>query len=377
MNFLGISFMMSFIFLATMLMLVVWIWALVDCLKSKKETTDKLVWVIVIIFLNVIGALLYFFLNEKIKMSGKNKKRLERSKTDRVFAGVCGGIAKYLDIDPTIIRLIWVVFTVFSVGTGLLLYLIGIIIIPDEKNSLSKTKEKIKTELNHKNQDEKKSGSNVLVIAIISVLIVLVILILSATAILLFGINQYKSDGVSVSKQIVSEKVERAFPEVIAYNYVNENENFKNYLSSNLKCNYVKQVNCDGSGDFHSIGIDGDRCFDVQCKFDSKLPDTKGFIVYLSVENDEVKDIIFEKIGETKEIKTYEDCVNAGYEVLYPDILGGPMQCAIGDSYVNITSSQESMCVDMCGDGSCQEIVCTGQGCPCAETRVTCPEDCY
>ena len=35
-----------------------------------------------------------------------------------------------------------------------------------------------------------------------------------------------------------------------------------------------------------------------------------------------------------------------------------------------------SICVDRCGDGECQEIVCMGTGCPCAETAESCPSDC-
>lgn len=38
--------------------------------------------------------------------------------------------------------------------------------------------------------------------------------------------------------------------------------------------------------------------------------------------------------------------------------------------------ADESICEDMCGDGTCQEIVCMGSGCPCAETAQNCPEDC-
>lgn len=40
------------------------------------------------------------------------------------------------------------------------------------------------------------------------------------------------------------------------------------------------------------------------------------------------------------------------------------------------TDLQRSVCVDNCGDGVCQEMVCQGTGCPCAESRVNCPEDC-
>ena len=42
------------------------------------------------------------------------KKRLYKSSTDKKVCGVCGGIANYFDVDPTVIRLIWVIFTPVS-----------------------------------------------------------------------------------------------------------------------------------------------------------------------------------------------------------------------------------------------------------------------
>ena len=59
-------------------------------------------------------------------------KELMRSRTNRMVAGVCGGIGEYLEIDPNVIRLVWVVVTVFSVGVGLLAYLLAWFIIPEE-----------------------------------------------------------------------------------------------------------------------------------------------------------------------------------------------------------------------------------------------------
>jgi len=60
------------------------------------------------------------------------KKRLYRSKKDRIIGGVCGGIADYLDADPTIVRLIIAIGTLLSVGLGILIYLIAWIIIPEK-----------------------------------------------------------------------------------------------------------------------------------------------------------------------------------------------------------------------------------------------------
>ena len=59
------------------------------------------------------------------------KKELRRDPNNKIIAGVCSGIAKYLDIDPVIIRLIWAA-AVFLLGTGFLFYIIFWIIIPVE-----------------------------------------------------------------------------------------------------------------------------------------------------------------------------------------------------------------------------------------------------
>ncbi len=59
-------------------------------------------------------------------------KRLFRSKKDRMLGGVCAGLGEHLDVDPTVIRLIWAVVTVLSMGTGLIVYLLAWIIIPEE-----------------------------------------------------------------------------------------------------------------------------------------------------------------------------------------------------------------------------------------------------
>lgn len=56
-------------------------------------------------------------------------KRLYRSGENKMLAGICGGIAEYLNVDPTIIRLLWILFC-FAGGAGLLFYLIAWIIIP-------------------------------------------------------------------------------------------------------------------------------------------------------------------------------------------------------------------------------------------------------
>ena len=69
---------------------------------------------------------------KKKEKNSKTKKRLYKSDKEKILGGVCGGIAEYLDTDPTIVRLLWVVFTLFY-GIGLILYLVLWIIMPLKK----------------------------------------------------------------------------------------------------------------------------------------------------------------------------------------------------------------------------------------------------
>jgi phage shock protein C len=57
------------------------------------------------------------------------EKKLYRSSTNKMICGVCGGIAEYINLDPTIVRLLWVVFSLAG-GFGILLYIIAAIIMP-------------------------------------------------------------------------------------------------------------------------------------------------------------------------------------------------------------------------------------------------------
>lgn len=62
-------------------------------------------------------------------MDMQNKK-LTKSRNDRKLCGVCGGLAEYLNLDSTIVRLIWVLL-VLAAGTGVLAYLIAALIMPE------------------------------------------------------------------------------------------------------------------------------------------------------------------------------------------------------------------------------------------------------
>ncbi len=62
--------------------------------------------------------------------------RLYRSRGDRMLLGVAGGLARYLNVDPSIVRLVWVLL-VFAGGAGILLYIVAAIVIPEESSGLA------------------------------------------------------------------------------------------------------------------------------------------------------------------------------------------------------------------------------------------------
>jgi len=56
-------------------------------------------------------------------------KRLYRSRKDRMICGVCGGLGEYLGVDPTLVRLLWIIFAL-AYGAGILAYILACIVIP-------------------------------------------------------------------------------------------------------------------------------------------------------------------------------------------------------------------------------------------------------
>ena len=58
-------------------------------------------------------------------------KRLERSKSNRILGGVCAGVANYLNMDPTLVRVLTVVISLFT-GVPVILYIIALFVVPEE-----------------------------------------------------------------------------------------------------------------------------------------------------------------------------------------------------------------------------------------------------
>ena len=62
-------------------------------------------------------------------------KRLYKSSTDKKIDGVCAGIAEYFEMDPTVIRLLWLLATAF-VGSGVFAYIIAMVVLPTKPDDL-------------------------------------------------------------------------------------------------------------------------------------------------------------------------------------------------------------------------------------------------
>ena len=61
-------------------------------------------------------------------------KRLYKVEQGKMIFGVCGGIAEYFNVDPSLVRIGWVVLSLITAGTGLLAYIIAAIILPTKSS---------------------------------------------------------------------------------------------------------------------------------------------------------------------------------------------------------------------------------------------------
>ncbi len=72
----------------------------------------------------------------------EKNKQLYRSKKNRIFAGICGGIGEYLAVDPVVVRVVWLLVVIFTgFMPGLLAYILAIYIIPEEVTAYTVTEE--------------------------------------------------------------------------------------------------------------------------------------------------------------------------------------------------------------------------------------------
>ncbi len=110
-------------------------------------TLISIVFIIIGIFL-IINQVMNPKVNDRPEFEAENiptkeipmkRKILHKSRKDKKISGVCAGIAEYLEIDVTIIRLIFVLITLSSFGLGIFLYIILAIVMPQEKDNLQRS----------------------------------------------------------------------------------------------------------------------------------------------------------------------------------------------------------------------------------------------
>ncbi len=61
----------------------------------------------------------------------KMNRKLTKSASNRMVCGVCAGVGEYFQVDPTVIRLLWAILTFCGVGSGILVYIIAAVIMPE------------------------------------------------------------------------------------------------------------------------------------------------------------------------------------------------------------------------------------------------------
>jgi len=88
------------------------------------------------------------------------QKRLYRSRDDRLISGVCGGLAKYFDVDPVIVRVIMILL-IFAGGAGILAYIILTIVVPMEGSQASQPKDVIKENVEEMKQTATQLGEEI------------------------------------------------------------------------------------------------------------------------------------------------------------------------------------------------------------------------
>ena len=88
------------------------------------------------------------------------EKRLYRSRSDRMIWGVCGGLAQYFDIDPTIVRIVFVLLA-FANGLGILAYIILAIVVPLEGSKAGAPKETIRKNVEEIKKTASELGSEI------------------------------------------------------------------------------------------------------------------------------------------------------------------------------------------------------------------------
>ena len=306
------------------MVLGVWIWALIDCLSSKLRSKEKILWLIIILFFNLLGAILFLLLGRNYQddiddaksldtyKTKTNKSQLRRELTrdlaNRMIEGVCSGIAKYFDFDVTLVRLLWVLMTFMTSGFGLLFYIIAAIIIPPERvsrNVESKRSKKV-------SQKKDKSRWVIVLLILLFVGIPLLIGLGSLVSFLTFSVSDSSANfTISVRESNVFENIGHdsvwqtqdsiKYLIDIASKEIIRNYNYEEYNGHNLLflSNSVPNRNeCTAfSGDPFGVKIYERDCMRVRFRFDvdtDRLPsNVVGYYVDALMIGGSIKEISF------------------------------------------------------------------------------------
>lgn len=122
--------------------------------------------------------------------SGSNKNikaaKLYRSESNRVIAGVCGGLADYFGIDATILRVIFVFITLFG-GSGIILYVILWVVVPSETTKTTNSEDHIKENVEElKEKSKKLAGGDTKTLLGIAIIIMGLALLLENLGVFVF-----------------------------------------------------------------------------------------------------------------------------------------------------------------------------------------------
>ncbi|MGM5484708.1 MAG: PspC domain-containing protein [Nanobdellota archaeon] len=309
---------MPFIGLFSIAAFVFWIWAIIDCIKSEKRTEEKLIWVLLILLLNFIGALIYAIIGrgrEEVFRVDNNKK-LTRSREDRVIAGVCGGLAEYFGTSSAMIRLIWILILVVSAGTGLIAYIIAAVVIPEKEES----KKSAGKRSGKKSASESNDNNGPLLLVIVLFLVLFFSLLggiffMNGFPAMVSIHTQEASESISVSEKIAEHKLPSDDADAVAER-IRQSSEFEDVMDLRL-------IRSEDSPDGNSYS------------FLFNTAEGESFLAEAKVRDDEIVSITYDLVDNKEErVDDFVSCANAGNEVLEPDCSNCSLQCITDDGRV-------------------------------------------
>jgi phage shock protein C len=114
------------------------------------------------------------------------QKRIYKSRKDKIIDGVCGGLARYLEIDPVLVRLLWALL-IFLGGTGIILYIIAMIIMPREPLEEASSETRSSAVSEGSNSDERIDSRTRVVIAAALIFFGIAFLLSTFTTLFIFS----------------------------------------------------------------------------------------------------------------------------------------------------------------------------------------------